>query len=631
MKRAFVIPSVFLLLAVQSVAAVNAAEPLDLRRGVPEDVYLVVQSMHNPERDYQKKYYEEICKTIQDTKIIERALKIATSRMQEDQLAQANSVIDELREAAKPIDIEALSNCKEMIYAQQMVMWQAGQGAPSMPSSQHLALVRVTPEVAASTVEGVKNLFAIAEKYTNGELSIEESKVGDASLVTLVLPPQQPMQLTVGQIDDIFFFCTSKELLEKSLNMLTSTQGKSKFDDPRLVAALEKLPKAEDGLVFYDGRSQFATLSKIGPSLAQLGGGDPNIERVVKLLDMFMKDLSVFDYEVTVEYTEGNLNRSATLGKLMPGTEDSTLRKMLSSGEPFEKWQSWVPAGALSYSMGTGVNLHTLYERVMGVLKEDVPEAADGLAQFDQVQQQLDLFLDRDILQAFSGEYASVSVVSESGKRESVTALRCHKPDRIKELLHRGVDALNQIKQVQAQQLKLVESKDLDGFENVSATLLPFLGLSPVIGFQDGWMYLGQSADAVKKVLETKAGNGETIDNTEAFKRLAIDVEGPVQSIKYANTAEDLRAVADALGKVGFAFQMIVGMSGANADDKSLEPLKEALALLPDVARIVRKFDFLQAKITVVQDGDDADTYTKRSVVVVRPAEEDAAEESAGN
>ena len=619
MRRAFVAPCVLLLLAVQGVAVAQAAEALDLRRGVPDDVYLVVQGKHNPERDYQKQYYEEVWKTVQETQVLDRALKIITSRLEEEQLDQASGVIDELREATRPINFEALLNSQELIYAQQMVM------AP-MPTSQHLMLVRLTPEDAASTAQGVKNLFEIAKKYTNGELDVATSQVGDAALITLVLPPQSPMQPTIATLGDVFAFSSSKELLEKSLGMLTGTPGQSKFDDPRLVAALKKLPEAEDSLVFYDGRTQFKTMRELGTFISQMGGGDPNVERVVKFIDMAMDELSVFDYEVTVEYTEGNLNRSASFGKLLPNTEDSTLRKMISGGQEFEKWQSWVPAGALSYSLGTGVNLHPLYERVMTVLKEDVPEAAEGLEQFEQIQQQLDLFLDRDILQSFSGEHASVSMTGAMGRPESVTALRCQNPDRIKELIHRGMEALQQVKPIQAQQVKLVESQDLEGFEELSALTLMAFGVRPVIGFQEGWMYIGTSAAAVKKVFETQAGEGETIEETDAFKRLDVVIEGPVLSIKYANTAENTRNLAKMLKQAGTMAPMFLAMAGANSEDESLKPVQEALALLPDVADIVAKFDFLEANITVVQGGDEADSYTKRSVTVVRAPDAESAD-----
>lgn len=632
MKRLFMVPCLLLLAAGWNAAPARAAEQsgeaLDLRQGVPADVYLVVEAKHNPERDFQQEYYEEVWQTVQKTEIIERAMKIVTSRMGQQQLEQATSVLEELQEAIKPIDMEALADCDQMIYAQQMVMFGA-PGAPAMPTSQHLALLRVTPDVASSTLQGVTNLFELAEKYTNGELAIATSEVGDVSLTTLALPAQVPFQPTIAQHGDVLMFASSKELLAESIEMMSSAGGTSKFDDPRLATALEQLPEPEDGLVFYDAQAQFDVMRKIGTSLSELGGGDPNIERVVKFIDLAMDELAVFDYEVTVEYTEDNLNRTASYGRMMPDTDDALLQKMLDSGEPFQEWERWVPAGSMSYSLGTGVNLHVLYERIMKVLKEDVPEAQFSLQQFEAVQQQLDLYLDKDLLQAFSGEYANVSVVTENDKRQSVLALRCHKPDRIRELLHRGVDALQQVEWVKAQQLKLVESEQLEGFENVSASIMPFLGLQPVIGFRDGWMYIGQSAAAVELVLDTKAGEGETIKETEAFQRLDIEIEGLVQSISYSNTAENIRAAADALRKAGFAFQMALGMAGADTQDESLEPVKEVLALLPDVAKIVEKFDFLEAKITVCQAGQDADTYTRRSVTVVRPLKEEGAEEVA--
>ena len=185
-----------LLLLAYAAPAARADEALDLRRGVPEDVYLVVQGMHNPERDYQKEYYEEVWKTVQETRILERALQIVTSRLGEDQLAQANSVWDQLREATAPIDIEKLAECQELIYAQQMVMWrpeaQGGQG-PSVPTSQHLLLMRVTPEVAASTAEGVKNLFALVAEHSDGDVPVREKTVGKHRLPRSTCPRSFPI------------------------------------------------------------------------------------------------------------------------------------------------------------------------------------------------------------------------------------------------------------------------------------------------------------------------------------------------------------------------------------------------------------------------------------------------------
>jgi hypothetical protein len=137
-------------------------------------------------------------------------------------------------------------------------------------------------------------------------------------------------------------------------------------------------------------------------------------------------------------------------------------------------------------------------------------------------------------------------------------------------------------------------------------------------------MYIAPSPAAVRKVLETRAGEGETIEATEDFQRLNIDIEGPVRAISYANTAENLRGAADTLRKGSFVFQMIVMAAGGEIDNQTREVMEEVVALLPDVAKIVEQFDFLQAKVSVTQQGADADSYTKRSVTVVRPADEDA-------
>ena len=82
----------------------------------------------NPERDFQKQYYEEVWKTVEETKIVEKALKIATSRMSQDNLDKAKAVLQEVKEAAAAIDVEAIMNSKELVYSQ---LLQVGRnGAP---------------------------------------------------------------------------------------------------------------------------------------------------------------------------------------------------------------------------------------------------------------------------------------------------------------------------------------------------------------------------------------------------------------------------------------------------------------------------------------------------------------------
>jgi hypothetical protein len=608
--------AVALLAAQLAVAAEPEAgtsqQSLNLRRAVPGDVYLAVYAKHNPERDFQRKYYEDVWKTVQETQIIERVVKIATARMSKEDVEKAKSVLQEVRQAAAPIDVQALLDASEAVYAQSM----------QVPSVQHLFLVRLGPK-AAGWEEGIKNLFALAQKYSEGEIQVQAAKEGDVTITTLSFPPGVPFRPSVARIDGVLLLASSDEIARRSLGMLLSGKGESKFDDPRLKEALGRLPEPEDGLVFYDGKLQFAQLRQLGNFIRGVAGGNPEAQQAAGLMEQIFDALAILDYEVTVNYTEGNQNRTEAYGKLLPGAENKLLGKVALTGRPFRRWQRWVPAEALSFSLSTGANLHPVYEWVMGVIKERFPAAQGALEQFARWQSDHDVYLDRDILQAFSGEFVSVALPAASpsllGGQDTVIALRCRKPERIRELLHRLVDWLKQKPIAQGQQLTLAPCEKLKGFEEVSAVLLSAFGAKPVIGFRGGWMFVGSNAPAVEKVLETRAGRGKTFADTEAFKRLGFNVEGPVDAISYTNLAESTRNIAKLLDQAGAVATLVLGIAGAQADAEALKPVQEILGLLPSVAKIVAKFDFLEAEISATQRGDEPGTYVRRTAILVRP------------
>ncbi len=289
--------------------AAGGEKTLDLRRAVPADVYLAVHTQHDPKRDFQRKYFEEVWNTVQETKIVDRTVKILTSRMSQKNLEEAKDVLTELKEAAKPIPVAEILKCKEAVYGQLM---EARAGDTKAPfTSQHLVLLRLTPQAAAQTQEGIKNLFQVAEKYSGGKATVRTSEDGDAVIVGLSLPAEIPFSPTVIRVKDVLLISSLDAFARRSLNMLLHGGSPSKFDDPRLKEALRRLPPPEDSLVFYDGKQQFAQLRKLGEFIRRVAQNDSNAKRFADLLDGFFDELSAFDFEATVEYTEGNLNRSA--------------------------------------------------------------------------------------------------------------------------------------------------------------------------------------------------------------------------------------------------------------------------------------------------------------------------------
>jgi hypothetical protein len=162
----------------------------------------------------------------------------------------------------------------------------------------------------------------------------------------------------------------------------------------------------------------------------------------------------------------------------------------------------------------------------------------------------------------------------------------------------------------------------LAGFDELLSALLTALGVRPVIGFHDGWMIVASNPEAAQRVLRTRSGDASSIDTTEPFQRFGLEIDGPVYAIRYTDLAASTRQAAQFIRQIGVMGPMIAGMAGSQAGPEKVKPLQDALALLPAVANVVEKLDYLEARLSVVQAGDTAGSYVKRSVTLVRPPQE---------
>lgn len=584
----------------------------DLRDAVPSRAFLATHYKHNPERDYQKAYHAAVWKEVEDTQIIEKFLGAIQGRMSDQEREQFAQGMGVLENALKPVDWDAVANCTESVYAQEM----------ALPSPQHLLMMRIPGKGAASLKEGMTNLFKIVEQASQGQVPVTTQSIGGVSFTTLDLPPQVPIRPFIGTTDDgLFILTSSADMAEESLRLLKNPGANSKFDDPRVAAALKHLPAAEDSLTFFDGRALFEQLRGIEGMIKQQAQGDEEANRVAAFIGEVVDQVAVIDHEVTVEYTQEYQNRTAAFGKYTDDVDQKVIGKMLGQAKPFENWNRWVPANATGYSLSSGANLHPLYAWIVKTLPMHFPQTAEGIARMEEAQKQLGIHLDRDILQSFSGESVSLSLPGSSPSplgqsSQSVWMTRCTNPDRIKALLHRGFEKLQEIPDVQRQGLALKPVADLEGFEEISVNMFAMLGIRPVIGFRDGWMAIGSHADAVRTVLETRSGKGETITSTEAFKQFDLSIDGPVASVAYSNLGDGTRATAQALQQAGAMLPMVLGMAGRSPED--IKPVQDFLGLLPSVGRIIGKMDFYDAQLSVVKPGE-SNTYTKHSVTLIKP------------
>ncbi len=613
--KAFTLTFASLLLILSSWAtAKETAEALDLRRIAPQDAHLVVYARHNPERDYQRPLFANVLHKFREEKLGERFLKIITSRMSEAELAKAQGVIDEFHAALEPVLKDSDWVCKETVVAQIM----------QFPSNQTLVAMRFQEGGAEKLETCFKNLLELVEKYSKGKVPTSTSQFEDTQITTMGIPAEANFQPSLARKGDVLFFSTTRPLLTSALAALEDETAISKFDDPRLVEALKHLPVPEDGLTFFDGKMLFSKMRSLGDFVRQQQGANNNKENLArfdKIFNLVMDEISVIDYEVTVGTTEGHENRSVVLGRYPDGAEATLLGKLALDGKPFEDWQSWIPVDAEGYCLSSGVRLHAAYEHLMEILNTQFPETQEALQKFAEVQDQIDLHLDKDLFQSFSGESVSVTLPSAGGGQESVTAIHCTNPARIQELLHRLVKTLSQIPALESQQLALVETPGLEGFETLNASILAAFNLKPVIGFHEDWFMIGSNASAIERVLAARAGTAERIVGSAHFAKFNLAVPDAVNSLSYTDLHAAIHNGSDMIRKIGGIAPLLLGMASANTNAEQLKPVTELIALLPSVANVIEKFDFYDSKLTTVTEGPMPRTYLKQSVTLIEVPE----------
>lgn len=582
----------------------------DLRQAALPEAYMVVYGKHNPERDYQSAYLKEVWQTVLDEKIGERLLTIVTSRVPEEKLADARQILGELKKAVEPVLTSDSLVCEESIFIQAM----------QPPTNYQLVAVRLKGDGAETIDASVQNLITMLEQKSEGKVPLARLSQNGVEITTLDLPPNAPFHPAYARLGNVIFFTSHQPLLLRAIQALQGGTENSKFADPRIIEALKNLPEPEDSIVIFDGQQLFKQIRGIGDFIRQQSKNDPHAEPVAQIMELIGDELDIIDYEVTVEYTDGNENRAAGLGKLTPDAGEKLLGKLALGGEMFDDWQSWIPADAVAYSLSTGLRLHPAYERIMEILNTRYPaETQEALAKFEQAQKEIDLYLDRDILQSFSGEVVSIMLPSASEGQDSFLAVKCTNPDRIRKLLHRLVDNLNKLPQLEAQQINLASVEGLDGFETLNVATLAAFGVKPVIGFHEGWLMIGSNPTCIQKILDARAGKTPTIDSSAHFERFHLPVEGAVGSLAFTDIEKSIHHAADMIRKVGGIAPMFLAMTGANANAEELKPVFEAVAILPSIAKVVEKFDFYQANLSVVQPGPLPDSYLKQSVTLIRP------------
>src|SRR5262249_44662161 len=126
--------------------------------------------------------------------------------------------------------------------------------------------------------------------------------------------------------------------------------------------------------------------------------------------DRVLDDLSIWDYSVTVNRTEGFSTIEESLTVLKPDAKAHRGYKVFVPANHFENLDRLVPKEASGFSVSDGLNWLGLYYWAESLVRDAIPDGQSYLNQWDEFQRDQDFNLRRDLLEWLEGPVISVTL-----------------------------------------------------------------------------------------------------------------------------------------------------------------------------------------------------------------------------
>ncbi len=272
---AFVMPS---RTAVPSSRA--ADDEFSFANVIPNDVFLYVSSMKNPDRAFLDQYWGEVFEALQESGIGEDVINLFSSLvgMGNDKVA---AEVGRLRERALQlvagVDWEMLAG-RETVFAERFVLPdELFSGRPPVMTPQMVWLFRGSVEGAARNFAGLTAILdALVEEVNRAVgkdvLTVKKTSRKGTAVASIDLTASAPgvpsMPLSLAVRGDVVIIGMREHLFDEVLDLMRGVSGKTALaDDPRFQAAFAQLPLGEDVLSFFDMQALVKPLRGLGDTL----------------------------------------------------------------------------------------------------------------------------------------------------------------------------------------------------------------------------------------------------------------------------------------------------------------------------------------------------------------------------
>ncbi len=618
------------LLAPISVFAGGLGERFSLSKAVPQDCWLYVHAVKNPERAWIDQQWEGVFDALAKSGIQKDLVSMVMSVIPEAKRGEAQATVDKVTTLLNGVQWGKLVE-NEFVFAERF--------APTALWIDYIFIAQNSPGSAESNFAGIAAILkeaASAFGATTTQSTIHDVDVWELSHEGFA---KIGMSLGVFRSGDTIGMTTSRKALEEIIGLLRGkSDAKSITDAPRFKEAISSVKAPEDVISYFDFQSFIGSFGKMFDTIAAMkqgpdkgADGKEGVESPeLAILKKVLNQLNVFEYSITTVATDGRREFRYDVTKIQSGKEKSPLAASMLNRKPFEQFDQFIPADATGFNLTGFIDLGVVYDAILDFVRKEIPEGAAGIEKWNSQIAAFGFDPKADFFDWWSGEMISVSmppaIVTPMGGSDGVLMIRTRDSALAKAKVDGFINFVKDKLQGEGQMLMISDAKvEGGGFQEIThPSIAMFLKL--VIGVRGDWLVLGTSSGAVSKCMDVAAGKTPSIVKNARFAEEGLIPKGPVQGASFTDTSKFGQELGAAAGMVGmFGGMAVAGMPETNDDERTGKRIVQSLlGTLMKLGPVLQKIDFYSSESSI-STFDGKLTLRKDSVVTYKkPKETDA-------
>lgn len=569
-----------------------------LTKAIPADAFLAVHTRGHEGQAWLNKQYGRLTEEIEKARFDRDIKRMLKKLIQEEGEPADVEKFDEHWQ--KVSDLLAAVDWFKLAERESAFGMRFGELMP-----EFVSLMIPPADKVQSNFDGLAGLLKSLAALDENELKLVSDTQGDLSTHRLsVTGAPFPVVLTLAKYKDVIAIGFGPTLVEQSLALLSGKEGKTLASSARFQEAFKKVAAPTDAATFTDVKALMGQLRGVVDQVIKMAEaqgapkeGEPDYETYVrakkipgKIFDM----CDIAEYCVATSTTDGMKTTSDSVTVLRDDAKSKPLYQIVFGNPPVKNPLSFVPKDASDFQINSGVNLKALYDTIVKMLKEDIPQGEEAIAHIDELKKE-GFDIEADLLSWIQG---GMVVSSQPGPNayapgDWVFMLKVSDEAKCKEQLDKLVGmAEPMLSGNQQGSIAPAEIAGADGFRTVNHQMLMVMGgVAPTFGVKGGWMILGSNAKYIEKTLATIAG-GENVSKNARFAKEGLLPSGDVLAISFADQTKLGEQIGSVLGMLPMAKMSI-------PDIQKNPVLDGAIDMLARFGRVLRKLDFLNSAASI--------------------------------